>query len=82
MTDLRHRPTTRSHVTGGSLLGSQDRVGSHLPAGTYDDIVVLQWYRLRTIVDALLPRVATSPGGGTVGAAMITRPTTQERADG
>jgi hypothetical protein len=82
MTDSRHRPNHRSRMTGGSLLGSRDLVPSHLrTVGAHHDRVVMLC-RLRTIVDALLHRVATSPDRGTVMAAMNTRPETEGHTDG
>ena len=83
MTDIRHPLNRRPRVTGGSLLCSQDLGRSHPPAtGARHDSVVTPWCRLRTIVDALLHRVATSPDGSPLMAAMTTRTETQERTDG
>ena len=83
MTDIRHRLNRRPRVTGGSLLCSQDLGRSHPPAaGARHDSVVTPWCRLRTIVDALLHRVAASTDRGTTITAMHTTSEKQERIDG
>lgn len=83
MTDIRHRPNRPSRVSGKLLLGSRDVVQSPLlSAGEHHDRKVMHWYRLCTIVDALLHRATASRSEGTTMAAINTIAEKQERLDG
>ena len=84
MTETRH--LARSHAPRAARvaprLSTACQVTPPRAACAHHDRVLMEWCRLRTIVDALLHRVAASTDGGTAIAAMYTTSEKQERIDG
>ena len=85
MTDRRHRASSQA-PRAERIAARLSRPGPVTPFWTagmhHHDRVVLPWCRLRTIVDALLHRVAASTDSGIAMAAMNSRSEPQERIDG
>ena len=84
MTEIRH--LARSHAPRAARvaprLSTACRVTPPRAACAHQDSALTDWCRLRTIVDALLHRVAASTDRGTTIAAMHTTSEKQERIDG
>ena len=83
MTEIRH--LARSQAPRAARVAPQlltsCRVTPPRAACAHHDRVLMDWCRLRTILDALLHRVAASTDGGTAIAAMHTTSEKQERID-
>lgn len=84
MPEIRH--LAQSHAPRATTIAP--RLSTSCPvtppraAGAHHDRVVMDWCRLRTIVDALLHRVAASPDRGTAMVTMNRTREQQERIDG
>ena len=85
MTDRRHRASSQAPCAE-RIAARLSRPGAVTPfwmAGIHHhDSVVTPWCRLRTIVDALMHRVAASTDSGIVMAAMNWGSEREERTDG
>ena len=85
MTDRRHRASSQAPPAEriAALLSRPGAVTPFWMAGIHHhDGVVTPWCRLRTIVDALMHRVAASTDSGIAVAAMNRVSKPQERTDG